>query len=98
LRKEDKVKVNKPCEAVMLLIDRMDTHPDEFRLEGESKWGHLMSIVRRRVVKNDEDAFIILEDFECEMLWNKFKDAGKKQLHSFVMAKILQGDEDGRSK
>ncbi len=82
-----------PCEAVMLLADRMQTHPDEFALEQSSKWGHLMSIIKRRVVDKDSNAFIILEDFECEMLWGKFKVAGKKQLHSFVMKKILEGDD-----
>lgn len=82
-----------PCEAVMLLTQRMETHPDEFALEGSSKWGHLMSIIKRRVVDKDSNAFIILEDFECEMLWGKFKVAGKKQLHSFVMEKILEGND-----
>jgi hypothetical protein len=85
-----------PCEAVMLLVDRMETHYDEFRLEGTSKWGHLMSIVRRRVLDKDENALIILDDFECEMLWGKFRAAGKKQLHSYVMEKILKGDDDGK--
>lgn len=85
-----------PCEAVMLLIDRMETHYDEFRLEGTSKWGHLMSIVRRRVLDKDENALIILDDFECEMLWGKFRAAGKKQLHNYVMEKILKGDDDGK--
>ncbi len=93
MRKEDKVKNSKPCEAVMLLIDRMDEHYDEFRLEPSTKWGALMGVVRRRVVDKDANALIVLDDFECEMLWSKFRAAGKKQLHSFVMEKILEGDD-----
>jgi hypothetical protein len=27
------------------------------------------------------------------MLWNKFKAAGKKSLHAFVMEKILEGND-----
>jgi hypothetical protein len=85
-----------PCEAVMLLINRMETHPDEFRLEKNSRWGHLMSIVKTRVVDKDANAFIVLEDYECDMLWNKFKAAGKKQLHSYVMDKILNPEGEKR--
>jgi hypothetical protein len=44
-------------------------------------------------VEKRTDAFIILEDFEAEMLWNKFKAAGKKSFHAFVMEKILEGNE-----
>ena len=81
-----------PCDAVMLLMQRMESHPDEFALNTTSKWHNLLSVVKKRVVGNDKDAFIILEDFECEMLWNKFKTAGKKTLHTFVMQKILEGN------
>jgi hypothetical protein len=85
-----------PCEAVMLLMNRMETHPDEFRLEKNSRWGHLMSIVKTRVVDKDPNAFIVLEDYECDMLWNKFKAAGKKQLHAYVMDKILNPEGEKR--
>jgi hypothetical protein len=82
-----------PCEAVMLLMQRMESDPDEFALNSSSKWHHVLDILKRRVVDKEADAFIILEDFECEMLWNKFKHAGKKTFHKFVMQKILEGDE-----
>lgn len=85
-----------PCEAVMLLMQRMETHPDEFRLEKNSRWGHLMAIVKARVVDKDPNAFIVLEDVECDMLWNKFKAAGKKQLHTYVMDKILNPEGEKR--
>lgn len=87
-------KKNAPCEAVMLLLKRMQSHPEEFRLDA-GKWGHFLTVVKRRVVDKSVDTLIILEDFEAEMLWNGFKTAGKKQLLSFVMEKILEG-EDGK--
>jgi hypothetical protein len=55
-----------------------------------------MSIVKTRVVDKDANAFIVLEDYECDMLWNKFKAAGKKQLHSYVMDKILNPEGEKR--
>ena len=81
-----------PCDGVVLLMQRMESHPDEFMFNSSSKWHHLLQIVKKRV-EGDKDAFIILEDFECDMLWNKFKAAGKKSFHAFVMEKILEGND-----
>lgn len=82
-----------PCDAVMLLMQRMETNPDEFMLNSSSKWHQVLLMVKKRM-DGDKDSFVILEDFECEMLWNKFKAAGKKSFHTFIMKKILEGDEN----
>ena len=82
-----------PCEAVMLLVQRMDTHPEEFRLDS-GPWHNLLAHIKKRVVDKNADAIIILDDFEAEMVWNKFRAAGKKQLLSFVMSKILGADKN----
>jgi len=81
-----------PCEAVMLLMQRMESNPEEFRLD-TGKWANLLAHIKKRVVDKNADAFIILDDFEAEMVWNKFKAAGKRELHTFVMQKILEGNE-----
>ena len=86
---------NKPCEAVLLLMQRMDSHPEEFALNSTSKWHSFLSVVKRRVADGDKDALIVLDDFEVEMVWNKFRVVGKHQLHSFVMKKILEGATEG---
>lgn len=88
-----KEKNNKPCEAVMLLVQRMESYPDEFALNSPSKWHALLEVIRRRVVDADKNALIVLDDFEAEMLWNKFRQAGKKSLHKYIMKKILEGDD-----
>jgi hypothetical protein len=85
---------NKPCEAVLLLIQRMESHPEEFALNSTSKWHNFLSIVKSRVVDKNQDALIILDDFEVEMMWNKYKSAAKKSLHAFVMQKILEGKDN----
>ena len=82
-----------PCEAVQLVVQRMESHPEEFALNNTSKWHSFLTVVKKRV-DGDKDALVILDDFECEMMWNKFKTAGKKSLHAFVMKKILEGNED----
>ena len=81
-----------PCDAVMLLVQRMESNPEEFRFD-TGKWANLLAHIKKRVVDKNADAFIILDDFEAEMVWNKFKAAGKKELHSFIMEKILEGDD-----
>jgi hypothetical protein len=70
----------------------MESHPDEFRLNSSSKWHGILDTLKSRVVEKNASAFIILEDFEAEMLWNKFKAAGKRTFHAFVIEKILEGD------
>jgi hypothetical protein len=74
-------------------MQRMESNPDEFAMNSASKWHGVLDTLKRRVVDKHSDAFIILEDFEAEMLWNKFKAAGKKSFHTFVMKKILEGNE-----
>jgi hypothetical protein len=83
---------HKPCDAVMLLVQRMESHPEEFALNSTSKWQNLLTVVKRRVVDGDKDSLIVLDDFEVEMVWNKFRHAGKKSLHAFIMQKILEGN------
>ena len=85
---------NKPCDAVMLLVQRMESHPEEFALNSTSKWHQFLTVLKRRAVDNDKDSLIVLDDFECDMLWNKFRHAGKKSLHAFVMQKILEGKDN----
>jgi hypothetical protein len=91
----NKTKKEPPCEAVMLLVQRMESHPEEFALNSTSKWHNLLSIVKKRVVDGDKDAFIILDEFEVEMVWNKYRAAGKRSLHAFIMGKILEGNGEG---
>lgn len=83
-----------PCDAVLLVVQRMESHPEEFALNNTSKWHQFLTVVKTRVIDGNKDALIILEDFECEMMWNKFKAAGKKSLHAFIMKKILEGDDN----
>jgi hypothetical protein len=53
-----------------------------------------LSVVKKRAVDGDKDALIVLDDFEVEIVWNKFKHAGKKSLHAFIMQKILEGKDN----
>jgi len=84
-----------PCEAVMLLVQRMESHPEEFNLQS-GKWSNLLAHFKERVVDGNKNRLIILSDMECTMVWEKFKSAGKRQLHSYVMKTIIGAEEDGK--
>ena len=88
-----KPKNDPPCEAVMLLMQRMESHPGEFNLNG-GKWCDLFNHIKERAVDKNKNRLIILSDYECDMLWGKFVKAGQKQLHSYVMRRILEVNEE----
>ena len=41
------------CDAVKLLVTRMESNPDEFTLSKNSKWGDMMNMVRVRHIEHD---------------------------------------------
>jgi hypothetical protein len=90
-----------PCEAVKLLIKRMDSNPQEFHLKRGGMWSDVLSLCRQRMFGSEEDKqhLVVLSDAEVEMVWNKFVEIGKTQLHHEFMRRILRAgeteDEDG---
>lgn len=84
---------NAPCEAVTLLLQRMESHPEEFNLHS-GKWANLFGHVKERVVDGNKNRLIILQDFECDALWGRFVKAGQAQLLTYVMKNILEVDKD----
>lgn len=82
-----------PCEAVMLLIKRMESHPTEFNLQS-GKWYELLHEIKERAVDKNKNRLIILSDMECDMLWGKFVKAGQQTLLQYVTKKILGGADN----
>lgn len=89
---------NTPCDAVKLLIARMESNPDEFTLTKNSRWGDMMNMVRTRHVEHDSSHLCILSDDEIKLIWDKFCEAGKISLHNEFMRRILAaGDSPNES-
>lgn len=84
-------KQDKYCEAVDLILARMDSNPDEFNLSRNSKWGDVLSLCRERLLGGKEKAgnLVVLGDHEIAGIWYKFVDIGKKELHKEFMRRIL---------
>jgi len=74
-----------------MLMARMKSHPEEFNVSTGS-WSGLFQVVRQRAEGN-KDKMVVLDDFEIEMLWAKFRHAGREQLHTYVMKTILNAGE-----
>ena len=84
-----------PCEAVALLLARMDSNPQEFSFSKGSKWGDILQMVyQRQEDAKNKHVLVALGDKECTMVWDKFVDTSKKLLHQEFMRRILDVAKD----
>lgn len=89
--------LQEPCEAVQLLIKRMDSNPQEFHLRRGGMWADVLSLCRQRMfgTEDDKQHLVVLTDAEVQMVWNKFVEIGRGELHKEFMRRILRaGDEE----
>lgn len=83
-----------PCEAVKLLLTRMDSNPQEFSLSKGSKWGDVLQQVhQRRFSACPPNILEMLSDWECKMVWDKYLSVGKDMLHQEFIRRILDVDK-----
>lgn len=88
--------VQEPCDAVKLLIKRMESNPQEFHLRRGGKWADVLSLCRQRLFGSDDDKthLVVLSEEEVQMVWSKFVEIGKGELHKEFMRRILRTDEE----
>lgn len=85
-----------PCDAVQLLIKRMESNPQEFHLRRGGMWADVLSLCRQRMfgTEDDKQHLVVLTDAEVQMVWNKFVEIGRSELNKEFMRRILRaGDE-----
>lgn len=82
-----------PCEAVKLLLTRMDSNPREFSLSKNSKWGDVLQQVYQRSHSDSGHVLVMLSDWECKMVWDKYLSVGKDMLHQEFIRRILDVDK-----
>lgn len=83
---------NEVCEAVKLLMKRMESNVREFFIDGEkTRFGDFTHAVRLRIQdpEKHKDRLFILNDTEIQTFWDKFIVESKKELHREVMSRIL---------
>jgi hypothetical protein len=82
-----------PCEAVKLLLTRMDSNPQEFSLSKNSKWGDVLQQMYQRRFSDSAHILVMLADWECKMVWEKYISIGKDMLHQEFIKRILDVDK-----
>jgi hypothetical protein len=82
-------------EGVQLLLQRMESHPDEFDLD-RGKWASELNVVYARVSGKTppQRAEPWLSTAEVEALWNKYVEIKQRDFHGHVMKKLFD-DEEG---
>lgn len=84
------------CEAVHLLMKRMESNIREFFIDGQkTRFGDITHTVRLRILdpEKNKDRLFILNDTEIQAYWNKYIEESKKELHREVMARILSAGD-----
>lgn len=92
--------------GVQILLERMESNPDEFRLNDvltASKWANIIISIRARMQKmaskstelNTVDELSFLTDEEVLVLDAKLKDIRRDAFTQDIMAKLLSDADDG---
>ena len=84
----------KLSEGVQLLLQRMESHPDEFDLD-RGKWASELNVVYARVTGKTppQRAEPWLSTAEVEALWDKYVEIKQRDFHGHVMKKLFDEEE-----
>ena len=84
----------KLSEGVQLLLQRMESHPDEFDLD-RGKWASELNVVYARVSGKTppQRAEPWLSTAEVEALWDKYVEIKQRDFHGHVMKKLFDEEE-----
>jgi hypothetical protein len=85
----------KLSEGVQLLLQRMESHPDEFDLD-RGKWASELNVVYARVSGKTppQRAEPWLSTAEVEALWDKYVEIKQRDFHGHVMKKLFDDEEE----
>jgi hypothetical protein len=78
-------------DGVALLLQRMESHPEEFKDPALGKWNHVLSVVEERIFnpQGKRRAEPWMSDEEVRAIWSGYTKLKQKSFHSFVMKKLL---------
>ena len=87
-------------EGVKLVLDRMESNPEEFEFEvGEGKWGNMIAVVHERMFSSKTVLSRPLSEpwlnkYEVEAIWQGYVKVQQSKFHRFVMKNILDDKEN----
>ena len=84
----------KLSEGVQLLLQRMESHPNEFDLD-RGKWASELNVVYARVTGKTQPQRTEpwLSTAEVEALWDKYVEIKQRDFHGHVMKKLFDEEE-----
>jgi hypothetical protein len=90
------------CTAVKILLQRMETHPEEFyeemvpnRIPNNPKWGHIIGqIVSLKHGGDMRGDATFLTGVEQDALYDSYVKLRRKALDDYVMREVLTPEED----
>jgi hypothetical protein len=85
-------RTDEPCEGTKLLLQRLESHPEEFTEDFSGRWGDTMKAVYKRLNGHHEIS-PWLPIWEVRMIWDKYCEVQKKRFHDVMMTKLLNGVE-----
>jgi len=91
-------------QGVQILLDRMDTNPEEFEEHRDTKWGDIVQAVHARVKEKTEgkdygNPLPFLSDAEVNALYDKLEDVRRENFTADVLRRLadapnLEAQED----
>ena len=87
------------CVGVKILLERMDTNPEEFvplfNTTKGARWGNLISgVIARKLEKDVRGDGNFLTDAEVDAVFEKYKVLRRKAFDDHVMREVLGADEE----
>lgn len=79
---------NELCEANKLLLNRMESHPEEFHLNKGGKWADYLNMLYARI-NGEKNVLVMISQEECSYMWEQYCKVAKDNLHKTFMGRLF---------
>lgn len=80
-------------EGVRILLERMETHPEEFSRDYLDKWGHMTEQIAHRV-EHGTTAYPFLSDEEVNAIYNKLTSIRREAFTAEVISILIKQPDE----
>lgn len=86
-------KIEDMNEGVQIIIERMETHPEEFSHGIHEKWSDIIGDIMQRV-KDKADPVPFLDDHEVKAIYDKLRDLERQEFTARVLRRLADTPEE----
>lgn len=87
------MKIEDMNEGIRILLERMDTHPQEFSYGILQKWADVVGDIMQRA-KGKADPVPFLDDAEVQAIYDKLRDLERQEFTARVIRKLADTSEE----